>query len=140
MKTMATSLGIEYEAEPSTEVVTATPTDITVAPTTLGEETNYEDLDDIILKSKNFGLSLMESAASFELGNQPRIYEVANQLLGTTIAAIKAKHAYEFKHKDLATKKSTAGAAAQSNTQINNFFGNREDLLKLMEKMNKDTL
>lgn len=136
MKHLSEALGIDFETEQSQNLPSVVSDEDHEKK--FGDETNYGEIDDIIVKTHAHGMSLLESADTYELGKQPRIYEVAGQLLGTSLAAIKVKHAYEKTHKDFENKKSNPGApGGTSNTQINNFFGDREALLAHMQELHE---
>ncbi len=141
MKHLSEALGIDFEREQPANVPAVT-SDEDTSVNKFGDETNYGEIEDIIVKTHAHGMSLLESADTYELGKQPRIYEVAGQLLSTSLAAIKVKHAYEKNHKDFEAKKGQGGGGGETNnTQINNhFYGDRETLLKQMQQLHEEQM
>jgi len=97
----------------------------------------HEKTDDIIKHTMSNAKHIAELARDYEPRSQARMYEVGGQYYKIALDAIKMKQDAAHKSKQHNLDKVKTGAPNSIvNAQQNNFYGTREEVLKMLEEQN----
>jgi hypothetical protein len=95
----------------------------------------YDEVQKLINHATAHGIQIAELARDMEPRYKARLLEVGAQYFNIALNSVKQKQEMAFKNKDHKFKRATTGMPSQmSNTQVNNFYGSRDEVMKMIEE------
>ena len=94
-------------------------------------KTGYDQIEQIVTHAMSNGLQIAELARDADPRYKARLLEVSNMFMKTALDSVKQKQDQATRAKEHKFKRATTGMPNQvSNTQVNNYYGTREEIME----------